>query len=365
MATKRDYYEVLGVSRDASQEEIKKAYRSLAKKYHPDVSSDPNATEKFAEIQGAYDCLSDPEKKANYDRFGTDDMNGFAGGTGGAGFGFEDIFSSFFGGGFGGSSRTRSAAKRGDDIRVDVDITFEEAAFGTETTVELDIMDTCEDCDGKGGKGSKTCHDCGGRGYITEQQRSLFGTFATQRTCPSCDGKGETYQTRCSSCKGTGKTKVRKNIKVKVPAGVDTGDHLRVPGKGPAGENGGPNGDVYIEMRVKSHPLFERDEEDLYISLPLTITEATLGCKKEVPTLDGTVILNVPQGSKSGEKHRIKGKGLKSPKGRKDGDLYVVLNVVTPTKLDRKQKKLLEELSMTNLKTDEFNLYEKYLKKRK
>ena len=374
---KKDYYDILGVSKGATDAEIKSAFRKLAKKYHPDVSKEENAAEKFKEAQEAYAVLSDKDKRSKYDQFGHaafDQNGGFGSGFSGfEDFDASDILKDIFGAGFGfgsssffgGGGRNSNRPSKGPDLNVIFEMDFEEAAFGTETTVELDIMDTCEDCDGKGGKGSKTCHDCGGRGYITEQQRSLFGTFATQRTCPSCDGKGETYQTRCSSCKGTGKTKVRKNIKVKVPAGVDTGDHLRVPGKGPVGENGGPNGDVYIEMRVKSHPLFERDEEDLYISLPLTITEATLGCKKEVPTLDGTVILNVPQGSKSGEKHRIKGKGLKSPKGRKDGDLYVVLNVVTPTKLDRKQKKLLEELSMTNLKTDEFNLYEKYLKKRK
>ncbi len=240
---------------------------------------------------------------------------------------------------------------------------FEEAAFGTETTLELNIDDKCPDCGGLGGTGAKTCPDCHGSGYIKEQQRSILGSFISQRPCPTCSATGEVYTNKCSTCRGTGKKKVKKSIIVKVPAGVDTGDHLRVTGKGPAGENGGPNGDVYIEIRVKDHPLFKRDSENLYLTLPLTITEAALGCKKEVPTLDGNVLLTIPAGSQSGDKLRIKGKGLKSPSKRSTGDLYVVLKVITPTKLDRKQKKMLEELAETNLKTSDFDLYEKYVKK--
>ena len=240
---------------------------------------------------------------------------------------------------------------------------FEEAAFGTETTVSLNIDDKCDECDGHGGTGIKTCPDCGGTGYVKEQQRSILGAFITQRPCSTCDGTGETYTKKCNECKGTGKKRVKKNIIVKVPAGVDTGDHLRVSGKGPAGENGGPNGDVYIEIKVKEHPLFDREDNNLFITLPLTITEAALGCKKEVPTLEGNVILNIPAGSQSGEKHRLKGKGLKSPARRGTGDLYVILKVITPTKLDRKQKKILEDLSKTNLKTSDFDLFEKYVKK--
>lgn len=374
---KKDYYEVLGVSKNATDAEIKSAFRKLAKKYHPDVSKEPNAAEKFKEAQEAYSVLSDKEKRSKYDQFGhaAFDQNGGFGGAGGfSGFDdfdasdiFRDIFGSGFGFGgssfFGGSNKSASRKTKGPDLNVIFEMSFEEAAFGTETTINLDIMDKCDKCDGHGGTGVKTCPTCGGTGYVKEQQRSILGAFITQRPCTTCGGTGETYTTKCSSCKGTGKKKVKKNIIVKVPAGVDTGDHLRVAGKGPAGENGGPNGDVYIEIKVKDHPLFRRDNSDLYITLPLTITEATLGCKKEVPTLNGNVILSVPAGSQSGERHRLKGKGLKSPARRGTGDLYVVLKVITPTKLDRKQRKILEDLDKTNLKTSDFDLYEKYVKK--
>lgn len=373
---KKDYYEVLGVSKNATDAEIKSAFRKLAKKYHPDVSKEENAAEKFKEAQEAYAVLSDKDKRSKYDQFGHaafEQNGGFGGGFSGfedfdASDIFRDIFGSGFGFGggssfFGGDARKTSRKTKGPDLNVIFEMTFEEAAFGTETTVSLDIMDKCDKCDGHGGTGIKTCPDCGGSGYIKEQQRSILGAFITQRPCPTCDGTGETYTNKCTSCKGTGKKKVKKNIVVKVPAGVDTGDHLRVAGKGPAGENGGPNGDVYIEIKVKDHPLFEREDEDLYVTLPLTIAEAALGCKKEVPTLDGNVILNVPAGSQSGEKHRLKGKGLKNPARRGTGDLYVILKVVTPTKLDRKQKKLLEDLNKTNLKSNEFITFEKYVKK--
>lgn len=376
---KKDYYEVLGVSKDASEAEIKSAFRKLAKKYHPDVSKEPNAAEKFKEAQEAYAVLSDKDKRSKYDQFGhaAFDQNGGFGGAGGFS-GFEDfdpsdilrdIFGSGFGFGggssfFGGSSRTKSKrATKGPNLNVVFEMSFEEAAFGTETTITLNIDDKCSECDGRGGTGIKTCSNCGGSGYVKEQQRSILGAFITQRTCPVCGGTGETFTNTCSSCHGTGKKKVKKNIIVKVPAGVDTGDHLRVAGKGPAGENGGPNGDVYIEIKVKDHPLFKRDGSDLYVTVPLTITEAALGCKKEVPTLEGNVIVTIAPGSNSGEKQRIKGKGLKSPSRRGTGDFYVILKVVTPTKLDRKQKKLLEELDRTNLKTNEFNLFNKYVNK--
>ncbi len=373
---KKDYYEVLGVSKNATDAEIKSAFRKLAKKYHPDVSKEENAAEKFKEAQEAYAVLSDKDKRSKYDQFGHAAFDG-NGGFGGGFSGFEDfdasdilrdIFGSGFGFGsgssfFGGNERRTNVKTKGPDISVIFEMDFEEAAFGTETTVSLNIDDTCPDCDGHGGTGVETCSECGGSGYVRKQQRSILGAFVTQSPCSKCGGTGETYKTKCSTCKGTGKKKIKKDIIVKVPAGVDTGDHLRVAGKGPAGENGGPNGDVYIEIRVKDHPLFERDNEDLYITLPLTIAEAALGCKKEIPTLEGNVILSVPAGSQSGERHRIKGKGLKSPARRGTGDLYVVLKVVTPTKLDRKQKKLLEDLNKTNLKSSEFTTFEKYVKK--
>lgn len=371
--SKKDYYEVLGVSKNATDAEIKSAFRKLAKKYHPDVSKEENAAEKFKEAQEAYAVLSDKQKRSQYDQFGhaAFDQNGGMGGFNFNDVDMSDILHDIFGGGFGfgssffggGSTSRRNHKTKGPDINVIFDMDFKEAAFGTETNVELNIDDTCSKCHGKGGTGIKKCGTCGGTGVITRQQRSLFGTFATQSPCPDCGGDGEVYSTRCTECKGTGKKKVKKTIKVKVPAGVDTGDHLRVPGKGPAGENGGPNGDVYIEIRVKEHPLFKREGSDLYITLPLTIKEATLGCKKEVPTLEGNIILTVPAGSQSGEKHRIKGRGLKTPTSSKVGDLYIILKVVIPTKLDKKQRKIFEQLDDKSLKTSEFTNYEKYLKK--
>lgn len=377
--SKKDYYEVLGVSKNATDAEIKSAFRKLAKKYHPDVSKEPDAAEKFKEAQEAYAVLSDKDKRSKYDQFGhaAFDQNGGFGGAGGFSgfedFDYSDILRDIFGNGFGfgssffsGGSSSKGSSKRaakGPDINVIFEMSFEEAARGTQTNVSLDIMDVCPDCDGHGGTGVKTCSDCKGTGYIKEQQRSILGAFITQRPCPTCGGTGETYTTRCSTCKGTGKKRVKKNIVVKVPAGVDTGDHLRVPGKGPAGENGGPNGDVYIEIKVKDHPLFKRQDNDLYVTLPLTITEAILGCKKEVPTLDGNIVLSVPAGVQTGDRQRIKGKGLKSPSRRGTGDFYVVFKVITPTKIDRKQKKLLEELSKTNLTNSDFDLYEKYVRK--
>lgn len=373
---KKDYYEVLGVSKNASDDEIKSAFRKLAKKYHPDVSKEPNAAEKFKEAQEAYAVLSDKEKRSKYDQFGhaAFDQNAGFGGGGFSGFAdvdISDILHDIFGGGFGfssdsffGGGRGRTSRKtKGPDISVIFEMDFEEAAKGCETKVELNIDDTCPDCDGHGGHGVQTCSECNGSGYVQRQQRSILGAFMSQSICSKCGGSGETYKTRCNTCKGTGKKKTNKTIKVKVPAGVDTGDHLRVAGKGPAGENGGENGDVYIEIRVKEHDIFKRDANDLYVTLPLTITEAALGCKKEVPTLDGNVILTISPGSNSGERHRIKQKGLKNPSTGKLGDLYVILKVITPQKLDRKQKKLLEELNMTDLKTSEFDKFEKFVKK--
>lgn len=372
---KKDYYEVLGVSKDATDAEIKSAFRKLAKKYHPDVSKEPNAAEKFKEAQEAYAVLSDKDKRSKYDQFGhaAFDQNGGFGGAGFSGFDdfdasdiLRDIFGSGFGFGssfFGGNTSSKSnRAAKGPDVSVIFEMSFEEAAFGTETTVTLNIDDKCDDCDGHGGTGIKTCSHCNGTGYVKEQQRSLLGAFITQRPCPTCGGTGETYTNKCSGCKGTGKKKVKKNIIVKVPAGVDTGDHLRVAGKGPAGDNGGPNGDVYIEIKVKDHPLFKRQDSDLYVTVPLTVSEATLGCKKEVPTLDGNVIINIQPGSQSGEKQRLKGKGLKSPSRRGTGDMYIILKVFVPSKLDRKQRKLFEELGQTNLKSADFEVFEKYVK---
>ena len=374
---KRDYYEVLGVSKEADEKEIKSAFRKLAKKYHPDVSKEPDAAEKFKEAQEAYAVLSDEQKRRQYDQYGHaafDQMNGGAG-FDFSDFDFSDIFGDLFGsafgggfggfGGFGGGGSRGSRARRGADKLMRVDLTFDEAVFGCKKKINLDVYEECDECSGKGGKGEKTCSTCHGSGTVTAQQNTLFGAFMTRTTCPDCNGKGKTYSSTCSHCKGTGKVKENKNLEVKVPAGVDTGNQLRIAGKGDTGSNGGSNGDLYLEFRVKDHELFERDGNDIYLELPITITEAVLGCKKEIPTLYGNVKLTIEAGANTGDKHRLKGKGVEDLHSGSKGNMYVIINVVIPNKIDKKQKKLFEELEGTNLKTSEFKKIEDYLKKNK
>lgn len=369
---KKDYYEVLGVSKDADEKEIKSAFRKLAKKYHPDVSKEPDAATKFKEAQEAYAVLSDPDKRKQYDQFGHaafDQMNGGAG-FDFSDFDFSDIFSEIFGqgfgfSGFGSNRRSHTRAERGNDRLMRLDLSFDEAVFGCKKNINLDVYSSCEECDGAGGHGKKTCQTCKGSGTITTQRQTMFGAFMSRNTCPDCNGEGYTFSSTCKKCRGTGKIKVNKTLEVKIPAGVDTGNRLRLAGKGDSGSNGGSNGDLYLEFRVKNHPLFERDENDVYIELPITISEAVLGCKKEVPTLYGIVKLTIPEGSSTGDKHRLKGKGIEDIHTRIKGDMYVVLNVVIPNKIDKKQKKLFEELADTNLKTSEFKKIEDYIKKNK
>lgn len=371
---KRDYYEILGVSKDADEKEIKSAFRKLAKKYHPDVSKEPNAAEKFKEAQEAYAVLSDEQKRSQYDKFGHaafDQMNGGAG-FDFSDFDFSDIFSDLFGGafgggfssfsGFGGNSRQSNRAQRGSDKLMRIDLSFEEAVFGCKKEINIDVYEECNDCRGKGGKGEKTCSTCHGSGTVTMQQNTLFGSFMTRTTCSDCKGKGKTYESICSHCRGTGKVKENKNLEVKIPAGVDTGNRLRLSGKGDSGSNGGSNGDLYLEFRVKDHSLYERDGNDIYLELPITITDAVLGCKKEIPTLYGNVKLTIESGANTGDKHRLKGKGVEDLHSGSKGNMYVIINVVIPQKLDKKQKKLFEELDETNLKTTEFKKIEDYLK---
>lgn len=370
---KKDYYEVLGVSKNATDEEIKRSFRKLAKQYHPDVNKEPDAEEKFKEIGEAYAILSDPEKRRQYDQFGHAAFDGGAGGFQGfstddidLGSIFEDLFGSGFGFGFGGNSRRggTSRASKGRDSLVKLTLTFEEAVFGCKKTVNLDLNEACEKCHGKGGFGEKTCSKCNGRGTIIVEQKSMFGIFQTQTTCNECGGSGHSFETTCNECRGSGHVRKNKEIVVTVPEGVDNGYQLRISGKGEAGTNGGPNGDIYIEFVVKKHDFFERDDEDIYLEVPLTITEAALGCKKEIPTLENNVVLEVKAGANTGDKLKLKGKGIKVPNSLRKGDMFVILNVVTPTKLDRKQKKLLEELASTGLDDEAiFKNFKKYLKK--
>ncbi len=372
---KKDYYEVLGVSKDATQDEIKSAFRKLAKKYHPDVSKEPNAAEKFKEAQEAYAVLSDEDKRRQYDQFGhaAFDNNG-AGGYDFSGFDFSEILREAFGGTFGGGfsnfdfndftgfggSRNRSAKGRDKIVRMDLE--FEEAVFGTKKEITLTLNDTCDECHGEGGFDIKTCDKCHGSGTITAQQQTIFGAFMTKTTCDKCGGKGETYTKECTKCHGSGMVRTKKNIEVKVPAGVDTGVQLRIKEKGEAGINGGPNGDIYLEFYVKKHPLYQREGNDIYLNLPLTIAEAALGCKKKVPTLYGNITLTIPAGSENGDKHRLRSKGIESVNSYGKGDMYIILNVKTPQKLSREQKKLLEQLAKTGLDNDkEFRKIEEYL----
>lgn len=376
MASSKSYYDVLGVSKDADEKEIKSAFRKLAKQYHPDINKEPGAEAKFKEIGGAYAVLGDAEKRKQYDQFGHEaftqgaSQGGFGGGFGGfGGFSAEDIdlssiFGDLFGGGMfgGGSRRNSNRPRKGEDSLVRVNLTFDEAVFGCKKTIEIDLDTECEECNGKGGSGETTCSTCGGRGRVISQQRTPFGVFQSESTCPDCGGRGKTYKNVCKECRGNGHVVKNKEIEVTVPEGVDTGHQLRISGKGAAGYNGGPNGDIYIEFRVKEHPLFERKGNDIYVDVPITITDAVLGCKKEIPTLTGTVVLDIDSGSQSGDQLRLRGKGVKDPTSSKKGDMYVVLDVVIPDKLDRKQKELFKELAKTDLEIgSEFKNFKKYL----
>ena len=364
---KRDYYEVLGVSKDASEAEIKSAFRKLAKQYHPDVSKEPDAEKKFKEVQEAYEVLGDENKRKQYDQFGHAAFEGAQGGYGGAGgfggfggfdasgFDFGDIFDNIFGGGFGGSARNSS--QQGADRLMRVRLTFEEAVFGCEKEIKLEVNDKCEECNGKGGIGEETCSECHGSGTVTQEQRTLFGTFMSKTTCSKCKGKGKTYKNKCSDCHGTGRIVKNKVITVNIPEGVDTGNRLRISGKGEAGINGGPNGDLYLEFVVEKHEYYNRDGDDIYLKVPINITEAVLGTKKEIPTLFGNVVLTIPEGTNTGDKQRIKGKGINK------GDMYIIMDVRVPKKISKEQKKLFEELEDTDMDDTIIRDFDKFTEK--
>lgn len=371
---KRDYYEVLGVSKSASQDEIKLAFRRLAKKYHPDVSKEPDAEEKFKEAQEAYAVLSDPEKRKQYDTYGHAAFSGASGAGGAGGFGgfdfssfdFSSIFDDLFGfGGFGGSSSSNRASSRrkrkGSDSLLVMELTFLEAVLGCKKDIEISTTEDCDACHGKGGTGEKVCDMCHGSGTVTSQQRTLFGSFLTKTTCSKCNGEGHIFENTCPKCRGKGYQKVVKNVTVTVPQGVDTGERIRLSGYGEPSKNGGENGDLYIEFKVASHPFYEREGNDLYIELPITITEAILGCKKDIKLPDSMITLTVPSGSETGDKHRIKGKGIKDVNYNRYGDLYIVIKVITPKKLNREQKDLIERLNKTDLEDKEIAKFRKFV----
>lgn len=354
MADKRDYYEVLGVQKGASDDEIKKAYRACAKKYHPDLHpGDKECEEKFKEVNEAYEVLSDSDKKARYDQFGHAGVDSnYGAGAGGAGSPFgqgidiDDIFSSFFGGFGGRRSNNANAPMRGSDIETTVYISFEEAAKGCKQTINYSCVTTCDDCHGTGaqpGTSPKTCSSCGGSGRVTINQRTPFGVVQTQRTCDACHGRGKIVDNPCKKCGGSGKQRKNKTVDVTIPAGIKDQQILNVSGRGNSGTNGGPAGDLHVYVNVRPHPVFERRGDDVWCEVPITFTQAALGADVVVPTLDGKVSYTVREGTQPGDVFRLKGKGIQRLGGRGRGDQYVRVTVEVPKNLNGKQKELIKQ----------------------
>lgn len=348
--SKRDYYEVLGVSKGASDDELKKAYRVLAKKYHPDMNpGDKEAEVKFKEASEAYAVLSDPDKRRQYDQFGHSAFDGGAGGFDFSGMDMGDIFGDLFGDLFGGGGRSRrsnNGPMKGANVRTSVRITFEEACFGTEKELDLNLKDECNTCHGTGAKpgtSPETCSKCGGKGQVVYTQQSLFGMVRNVQTCPDCHGTGKMIKDKCSNCHGTGYINSRKKIKVTIPAGIDNGQSVRIRDKGEPGVNGGPRGDLLVEVVVSRHPVFQRSDMDIYSTAPITFAQAALGGDVKINTVDGDVMYTVKPGTQTDTRVRLRGKGVSSLRNKSvRGDHYVTLVVQVPTKLTGEQKDLLE-----------------------
>ncbi|QKS70849.1 molecular chaperone DnaJ [Paenalkalicoccus suaedae] len=347
--SKRDFYEVLGVSKGASDAEIKKAYRKLAREYHPDVNKAADAETKFKEVKEAYDTLSDGNKRAHYDQFGHTDPNQGFGGAGGQDFGgFSDIFDMFFGGGGGGRRRDPNAPRQGSDLQYTMTLEFKEAIFGKETDIEIPREEDCETCHGSGAKPGttpETCRHCGGAGQLNVEQNTPFGRVVNRRVCNHCEGTGKEIKDKCRTCGGSGKVKKRKKIHIKIPAGVDTGQQIRVAGQGEPGANGGPAGDLYVVFNVKSHEFFKRDGDDIFCEMPITFVQSALGDEVEVPTLEGKIKLKIPAGTQTGTHFRLRGKGAPNVRGMGQGDQHIEVKVITPKKLSDKQKDILREFA--------------------
>ncbi|MCR1927648.1 molecular chaperone DnaJ [Enterococcus gallinarum] len=353
MADKRDYYEVLGLQKGASDDEIKKAYRKLSKKYHPDINKEPDAEAKFKEISEAYEILSDPQKRAAYDQYGhagTDPNygGGYGGGFNGGGFsgggfgGFEDIFESFFGGG--GRTANPNAPRQGADLQYAVDLSFEEAIFGVEKNIQYNREETCHTCGGNGAKPGtqpETCHKCHGSGTINVERQTPLGRVMSRQTCDVCHGTGKEIKEPCTTCHGTGHEKKKHSVKVNVPAGVEDGQQMRLSGQGEAGSNGGPYGDLYVVFRVEESDIFDRDGSEIYYELPLNFVQAALGDEVNVPTVHGNVKLKIPAGTQTGTNFRLRGKGAPKLRGNGNGDQQVKVKLITPKNLNEEQKEAL------------------------
>lgn len=361
MAEKEDFYDLLGVSKDASQDEIKKAYRKLSKKYHPDINKEDNAEDKFKKISEAYEVLSDEQKRAAYDQYGhaSTDPNfgaggGFGGGFGGGGFGgggggFEDIFEQFFGGG--GRRRNPNAPRQGEDLQYVMDLEFEEAIFGKETTIRYNRQEECDNCNGSGAKpgtSPQTCSTCHGAGQVNAERNTPFGRVMTQQVCPTCNGTGKEIKEECPVCHGDGHTKKQHSVKVTVPAGVEDGNQMRLQNQGDAGENGGPYGDLYVIFRVKASKTFERRGSEIYYELPINMVQATLGDELEVPTVHGKVKFKIPAGTQPGTTFRLKGKGAPRLRGTGNGDQHIKVKVVVPDKLTEDQADHLRKFAQAS-----------------
>ena len=351
---RKDLYEVLELQKGASEEEIKKAYRRLAKKYHPDLNpGNKEAEEKMKEVNAAYEILSDPEKKARYDQFGHAGVDPSYG-AGGGGYaqygGFEDfdlgsIFDSFFGGGMGAQTR-RNGPRRGENIQVNLNLTFEEAAFGCEKEITVNRVEKCPDCNGTGAKpgtSAETCPDCHGTGQVKTTQRTVFGVFSSTAPCSRCHGTGKIIKEPCSTCRGTGSVRKSRTLTVKIPAGIDNGQTISMRGEGHAGANGGSPGDIYVTVNVKPHALFKRRGQDVMIEMPVTFVQATLGAELTVPTIDGKVSYNMPEGTQPDTIFRIRGKGIPKLNGRGRGDHYVKVKIEIPRNLNHEQKEILRK----------------------
>ena len=378
---KRDYYEVLGVPKGVQDAELKKAYRKLAMQYHPDKNpGDKEAEDKFKEINEAYEILSDSDKRARYDQFGHAGVDGQAGAEGFGGFGgfggggFGDIFDMFFGDAASGGGGRQRGPVRGADLRKDVDLSFEEAAFGVEKDVEVSRAESCARCQGTGAKEGTTkkrCEKCGGTGQVKTVQRTPLGSFQSVRPCPDCGGEGVIIETPCPECNGQGRIRKRRTIKVKIPAGVDNDSRIRLSGEGEAGAQDGPSGDLYIFVRVRPHKLFERRDNDVYMEMPITFSQAALGAEVQVDTLDGKATLKVPEGVQTHTLLRLKGKGIPHLRGNARGDQLVRVIVATPTKLNQHQKDLLKDFAKNSgednyrsqSKSDKKNFFERMFDK--